>query len=119
MYFYTIVRDQDESVSSFARRVWATLNPDYTDEGYDALQNKPSVARIIVPEGYESPYRFGKRLREMVGDHDAPIFSATRRLDVKGWVHTRYYCYRQAGRNGPSEVVVYDPAYLPVNNEES
>jgi len=32
------------------------------------------VENDVVKQGYESPYAFGKKLRELIGDDNAPIF---------------------------------------------
>lgn len=89
--FSTITRQPKEEQIDLCRRVAAQI----TELTYgEAWAN----AEIVVDEGYESPYRFGRELREHVGDPNAPVF---RFHTVEG--KALYAVFAQ-------DAVVYDPS---------
>jgi len=61
---------------------------------------------IVVDEGYESPYRFGRLLRQLVGDDNAIIFRYTHSTG-SGQAPTRIYFTLS---NHTGRAAFYDPA---------
>lgn len=90
--FTTTPRQPSEADGDFFRRVAAEI----TGKPY---QDAWAASEIVVTEGYESPYVFGRKLRELVDDDNATVFR----------FHTAdhkpvYVAF------GPTGAAVYDPA---------
>lgn len=89
--FTAIPRQSSEEDSDFFRRIAAEIaGKTYRDAW--------AASEIVVTEGYESPYVFGRKLREMVDDHNATVFRF-HTADHKA-VYVAF---------GPSGAATYDP----------
>lgn len=89
--FTTITRHENEDALDFHERVVAAITGRIPQEAW-------AESGVVVGDGYDSPYRFGRELRERVGDCNATIFrfhAADRR--------PLYVAFAQ-------DAVVYDPA---------
>lgn len=64
--FITITRNENEEQLDFYRRVAAEIT---SRAATDAWAN----STVVVNEGYESPYFFGRKLRDMCGDYNAAV----------------------------------------------
>lgn len=89
--FTTIARTPNEEELDFNKRIAAEVTS-------KSFQNAWTMSEIVVSEGYESPYLFGRKLRELVDDHNATVF---RFHTVDG--QPRYVAF------GPTGAAVYDP----------
>lgn len=65
----------------------------------------PTVV-TVVNEGYESPYRFGNHLREMVDDINAAVF-CRRFKNAEGLTESLYFAMRG------ETMAIYNPAFRP------
>jgi hypothetical protein len=90
-------RDKNETIGGFVRRIWRICNPSLPDD----LSTVPlPIGHVIVPQGVDSPYRFGLMLRAQVGDDNATIWSCG----------SRYYaCSEISYADDPLRAAVYDP----------
>ena len=105
--FWTIERIEGESIRDFVLRTWGECYPDL---GADELQNRMdegSNSAVVVKNGYLSPYKFGRVLREMVGDEKAAILGAYAKDRA-----TIYYTWRIEG-DGPVVAALYNPDLRP------
>lgn len=89
--FTTIERQDSEEALDFNKRIAAEVTG-------KSFQDAWTASEVVVTEGYESPYLFGRKLRGMVGDDNATVF---RFHTVDG--QPRYVAF------GPTGAAVYDP----------
>jgi hypothetical protein len=123
--FWTIERKPDESQRDFIFRTWREANP-YLPEDIAAnpykLRGRRHGHGEIVPQGYGSPYRFGRILRDMVQSSQeslgaVPIFKFTE-TDAKGFeLHVTYFAWNgpetDKFESGPHIAAFYNPANGP------
>jgi hypothetical protein len=115
--FWTIERKPGESARDFILRTWREAKSDLPQNIANLDLTKCHAQTEVVKDGYESPYRFGVILRELVGEDFAPIFQATH-TDGNGLTHAVYYAWGQMeqeadGDNGPTVAAFYNPQAGP------
>lgn len=115
--FFTIERELNETWRDFVFRTWRTANPNLPEHLYQVGQWQFSDE--VVWEGYLSPYRFGIKLREMVGGANdgtsrcVPIFAAKQANDRGVIDRTVYYCWDEPDIDGPHVAAFYAPYLGP------
>jgi len=116
--FWTIEREEGESLRDFVFRTWREANPALPDDLAQPDIGKATYQAEIVTAGYLSPYHFGVRLREMVGGANdgtsrcVAVYSATS-PDGRGLCKTIYYCWDEPHKDGPAMAAFYDPSRGP------
>ena len=95
-----IDRRPGEGMTEFVRRVWRTLNPDS-----DLSGRRDQVT--IVRDGYGAAgYPTARRLRDAIGDDNAPVFMSEHyKQNLR--VRTVWYVYEMGWHDGTPSRVAY------------
>ena len=70
MHFVAFTRSAEETVGQFCIRLWRAIDPTLPEN----LTENPPYCETVVRAGYDSPYRFGDKLRNLAGNRDVPVF---------------------------------------------